>query len=295
MKSPRRPEPFDAAQDRPVEGMRIVITGAGGQLGRSLQEILTDEQILPLTHADGNVTRTQIIDQIASWQPNVVIHAASMTDVDGCERNPDAAFRANALGTRNVALACQRADAAMLYVSTDYVFDGTKDSPYTEWDTPNPINVYGASKLAGEDYVKQLLDRFWIVRTAWLYRRGHKNFVATILRLAAERDRLSIVATEVGSPTYAPDLAAAISDLIRQSLYGTYHLTNAGHCSRYEFARKIVELAGLNTIIEPTDHYPRAAQPPAYAPLRNFVGAEAGIELRSWEEGLQAYFEDSRC
>lgn len=271
---------------------RIVITGAGGQLGRSLQETLAGEQVLALTHADGDVADPGIIDRIAGWQPDVVIHTASMTDVDGCERNPDAAFRVNGLGTRNVALACQQTGAAMVYISTDYVFDGTRGSPYTEWDTPNPISVYGASKLAGERYVEQLLDRFWIVRTAWVYRRGHNNFVATILRLAAEQSRLRVVTTEVGSPTYAPDLAAAIAQLIQRPLYGIYHLTNAGYCSRYEFARKIVELAGLDTVIEPVDHYPRAARPPAFAPLRNFVGAEAGIELRHWEEALRAYFED---
>jgi dTDP-4-dehydrorhamnose reductase len=272
--------------------MRIFITGRDGQLGRSLLDILTDDQVLAVDLDDGDVTDTNIIHQIAEWRPDVVIHGAAMTSVDGCERDPDAAFRVNGLGTRNVALACQQADAAMVYISTDYVFDGAKGSPYTEWDTPNPISIYGASKLAGESYVKQLLSRFWIVRTAWLYRPGFKNFVATILRLAGEHDHISVVTTEIGSPTYAPDLAAAIDQLIRRPLYGTYHLTNAGHCSRFEFARKIVELAGLDTIVEPTDHYPRLAQPPAYAPLRNFVGAEAGIELRAWEEALQAYFKD---
>lgn len=271
---------------------RIVVTGAGGQVGRSLQKILSDQDVLPLGHADGDVTDPDIIDRIAGWQPDVVIHAAAMTDVDGCERNPDAAFRVNGLGTRNVAVACQQAGAAMVYVSTDYVFDGKSSRPYWEWDTPKPISVYGASKLAGERYVKQLLNRFWIVRTAWVYRRGHKNFVATILRLAEERGRLSVVDNEVGCPTYAPDLAAALAELIQKPLYGTYHLTNAGHCSRYEFARKIVELAGLDATVEPTDHYPRAAQPPTYSPLRNFVGAEAGIALRPWEEALADYFRE---
>ncbi len=274
----------------PVEKMRIVITGAGGQLGRSLQEVLAGQQVLPLIHADGDVSDPRIIARIAGWQPDVVIHAAAMTDVDGCERDPDAAFCVNGLGTRNVALACQQAGAAMVYISTDYVFDGTKGRPYDEWDLPNPINTYGASKLIGEDYVKQLLNRFWIVRTAWIYRQGHKNFVTTILRLAQERDRISVVTTEVGSPTYAPDLAAAIVQLIQRPLYGTYHMTNAGHCSRHEFAKKIVELAGLDTLVEPTDYYPRAAKPPAFAPLRNFVGAQAGIELRPWEEALAEYF-----
>ncbi len=270
--------------------MRIAITGADGQLGRSLQETLTEDQVWALTHQDGDVTHPDIIERIAGWEPDVVIQAAAMTDVDGCERNPDAAFRVNALGTRNVALACQHAGAAMLYVSTDYVFDGTKGEPYNEWDTPNPLSVYGASKLAGERYVEQLLDQFWIVRTAWVFRAGHQNFVATILRLAEERERLQVVDNEVGCPTYAPDLAEAIERLIRQPLYGTYHLTNAGHCSRYEFAQKIVELASLDATIEPTDYYPRAAQPPAYAPLRNFVGAEAGIELRPWQDALADYF-----
>lgn len=278
MKTPRRPEL--------VEGLRIFITGRDGQLGRSLLDILTDDQVLAVDIDDGDVTNPESIDQIAEWQPDVVIHAAALTNVDGCERDPDAAFRVNGLGTRNVALGCQQAGAAMLYISTDYVFDGAKGSPYTEWDDPNPISMYGASKLAGESYVKQLLNRFWIVRTAWVYREGYKNFVMTILRLAQERDRLSVVTNEVGCPTYAPDLAAALDRLIRRPLYGTYHLTNAGHCSRYELAKKIVELAGLDTVVEPADHYPRIAQPPAFAPLRNFVGAEAGIELRPWEEAL---------
>lgn len=266
--------------------LRIVITGAGGQLGRSLQEVLLRDEVWPLSHADGDVTDVRIIDRITGWHPDVVIHTAAMTDVDGCERNPDTALRVNALGTRNVALACQQAGAAMVYISTDYVFDGTQDRPYMEWDMPHPISVYGASKLAGERYVEQLLNRFWIVRTAWVYRQGHQNFVTKILKLAAQHDRLSVVTNEVGSPTYAPDLAAAIAQLIRRPLYGVYHLTNAGHCSRYEFAQRIVELAGLDTIVEPVDHYPRAARPPAYAPLRNFVGAEIGIELRPWEEAL---------
>jgi dTDP-4-dehydrorhamnose reductase len=266
--------------------MRIVITGADGQLGQSLQHVLDTESVLPLQRAMGDVTDTRTITVIADWQPDVVIHAAAMTDVDGCEQDAEAAFRVNGIGTRNVALACQRAGAAMLYISTDFVFDGTKGAPYSEWDATNPVSAYGASKLAGEIYVQHLLNRFWIVRTAWVYRRGHRNFVTTMLRLARERERLQVVTTEVGSPTYAPDLAAAVARLVRLPLYGTFHLTNAGHCSRYELAAKIIELTGLPAVIEPTDHYPRAARPPAFAPLRNIVGAEAGIQLRPWEDAL---------
>ncbi len=266
---------------------RIVITGAHGQLGRSLCQLFDPQYTLALTHQDGDVTNPTVIDRIAGWRPTVVIHTAAMTHVDACEQDPDSAFRVNALGTRNIALACQRAGAAMVYISTDYVFDGTKDAPYTEWDTPNPINVYGASKLAGEHFVQHLLQQYWIVRTAWVFCEGHKNFVTTILRLAREHGHLRVVTTEVGCPTYAPDLAQAIRALIQHPLYGTYHLTNAGYCSRFEFARTIVALAGLDVDVEALDHYPRAARPPAFAPLRNFVGAEIGITLRSWEAALE--------
>lgn len=269
--------------------MRIAITGADGQLGQSLQAILGAEPVLALTRATGDVTDPRTIEVIADWQPDTVVHAAAMTNVDGCERDPEAAFRVNGIGTRNVALACQQAGAAMLYVSTDYVFDGTKGAPYWEWDATNPISVYGASKLAGETYVHHLLNRFWIVRTAWVYCRGHGNFVTKMLRLAQERQRLQVVTTEVGSPTYAPDLAAAIARLLHLPLYGTYHLTNAGHCSRYELASKLIELAGLPAVVEPVNHYPRAARPPAFAPLCNIVGAEAGIRLRGWEDALAAF------
>ena len=278
-----------------TERLRILITGANGQLGRSLQEVLTTEELLPLSHADADVTDPTIIEHIAAWQPDVVIHAAAMTDVDGCERNPEAAYRVNALGTRNVAVACQQANAAMVYISTDYVFDGTKGDAYWEFDVPNPLSVYGASKLAGEQIVQQLLSRFWIVRTAWLYRPGHRNFVTTILRLAQQRAELQVVETEVGSPTYAPDLATAIAQLIRRPLYGVYHLVNRGRCSRFEFARRIVELARLPTRVVPVERFPRPAQRPAYAPLRNFAGTQIGIELRHWEAALRECLADVRC
>ncbi|MGB9301319.1 MAG: dTDP-4-dehydrorhamnose reductase, partial [Anaerolineae bacterium] len=212
--------------------MRIVITGALGQLGRSLQEVLQGHELLLLDLPEHDVTDPGIISAIGSYQPDVVIHAAAMTDVDGCELDPDSAYRINALGTRNVADACQTCHAALLYVSTDYVFDGTKGEPYLEFDDPNPLSVYGRSKLAGEVLVRDLLTRYYIVRTAWLYGPGGRNFVTKILGLAAHREDLSVVTTEVGSPTYAPDLAEAIARLIEHPLYGTYHLVNEGSCSR---------------------------------------------------------------
>lgn len=273
--------------------MRIAITGAKGQLGTSLEKALTGEEVLLMDLPDHDITRVDVIPLIAKFAPHIVIHAAAMTDVDGCELDPDAAFRVNALGTQNVALACQRCGAAMVYISTDYVFDGAKGEVYWEFDEPNPISVYGQSKLAGERTVQALMQRFYIVRTAWLYARGGNNFVTKILHLAQERDELAVVTAEVGSPTYAPDLAAAIVQLIEHPLYGVYHLANEGSCSRYEFARKVLDYAGLADYpLRPIESYPRPAQPPAYAPLRNFAAAtQLGIVLRPWEEALWAYFE----
>jgi len=275
--------------------MRIVITGHKGQLGKSLQEGLKGETLFGLDLPQHDVTDRQAVAQaMADFAPQVVIHAAAMTNVDGCERDPDGAYRINGLGTQNVALACQRCGAAMVYVSTNEVFDGTKGEPYLEFDQTNPINAYGRSKLAGEFFTRTLLNRFYIVRTAWLYAQGGNNFVTKMIQLADERGELRVVADEISSPTYASDLAEAIAKLIRTDHYGVYHFTNEGVCSRYDFAVKILELAGRGHIpVHPitSDQYARASIPPLYAPIRNFCAAIAlGITLSPWEEALQAYF-----
>ena len=275
--------------------MRIVITGHKGQLGRALQEALKGDTLFGLDLPEHDITDKQTIAQaITGFAPQVVIHAAAMTNVDGCERDPDTAYRINGLGTQNVALACQKCGTAMVYVSTNEVFDGAKDKPYLEFDQPHPINAYGRSKLAGEFFTQALLNRFYIVRTAWLYARGGNNFVTKIIRAADERGELRVVTDEVSSPTYAPDLAEAIAKLIRTEHYGIYHFTNEGICSRYDFAVKILELSGRGHVpIHPitSDQYTRASTPPPYSPIRNFCGATAlGIKLRPWEEALEAYF-----
>lgn len=275
--------------------MRIAITGHKGQLGRALQEVLRGETLFGIDLPQHDITDYQAITQaIADFDPQVVIHTAAMTNVDGCERDPDAAYRINGLGTQNVALACQRCGAAMVCVSTNEVFDGTKGEPYLEFDPPHAINAYGRSKLAGEFVTQALLNRFYIVRTAWLYARGGNNFVTKIVRAADERGELQVVTDEVSSPTYAPDLAEAIAKLIRTDHYGIYHFTNQGVCSRYDFAVKILELAELGHVpIHPitSDQYARASAPPLYAPIRNFCAATAlGISLRPWEEALEEYF-----
>jgi dTDP-4-dehydrorhamnose reductase len=274
--------------------MRIVVTGAEGQLGRGLQRVLRGNDLLLVDLPEYDVTEPSVAETIAEFRPDLVVHAAAMTDVDGCERDPDSAFKVNEVGTGNVAEACRLCDAALLYVSTDYVFDGTKGEPYLESDEPNPICVYGSSKLAGELVVRDVLTRYYIVRTAWLYGPGGRNFVTKILELAAHRDELSVVTTEVGSPTYAPDLAAAIARLIEHPVYGIYHLVNEGSCSRFEFAGRILELAGKNDFrLHPIQSYERLARVPANATLANFRAAsQLGIRLRRWEEALRSYFDD---
>jgi dTDP-4-dehydrorhamnose reductase len=240
-----------------------------------------------------DVTSEETISFLVRWAPDLVIHAAAMTDVDGCERDPEAAFKVNGQGTRNAALACQRCNAIMVYISTDYVFDGTKDEPYLESDEPHPINFYGASKLEGERHVQELLKGYYIVRTAWLYGPGGRNFVEKVLQLAEERPELHYVITEIGSPTYTRDLAEGIACLVRCPQYGIYHLTNEGSCSRYEFAREILDLGGKGDFpLYPAESYPRPAKPPPHAILANVRAAKLGIRLRPWQEALVAYFQE---
>jgi len=207
--------------------MRIVVTGSRGQLGSELHQALgTDHEVISLDRPVDDVTSLRIIAAVEECQPDVVIHCAAMTNVDGCTRDPTAAYLVNALGTRNVALGCQRAGAEMAYISTNEVFDGTKLS-YLEFDEPNPINTYGKSKLAGERFVLSLLNRFYIIRTSWLFGRGN-NFVRKIISLADAQGELKVVTDEVSSPTYARDLACAIGRLLKQHVYGVYHRFSAG-------------------------------------------------------------------
>jgi dTDP-4-dehydrorhamnose reductase len=273
--------------------MRIVITGHKGQLGTALQRALEGEEIFGLDLPEHDITDPKpIVETVTGIQPEVVIHAAAMTNVDGCERDPDLAFRVNTLGSQNVALACAHAGAAMVHVSTNDLFDGRLGRAYYEWDSPTPQSVYAHSKAAAEFHVRTLLNRFYIVRTAWLYARGGQNFVTKIISAADRLGALKVVTDEVSSPTYAPDLAGAISQLIHTEHFGIFHFTNSGICSRYDWACKILELTGRSEIpVEPitTEYWQRAAPPPLYAPIRNFTGAALGITLRPWQEALEDY------
>lgn len=271
--------------------MRVLITGHKGQLGRALQARWPSAVGVDLPEVD--ITEAGAIDSIvAEHRPDLIMHCAAMTDVDGAARDPQAAYRANGLGTQNVALAAARSGAALAYVSTNEVFDGTKGAPYLEFDTPNPLNPYAASKRAGEWFVSNLTRQFFILRTSWLTGRGGRNFVHRIQQLADERGQLSVVTDEVANPTFVDDLADAIVQVVSTRRYGIYHLTNAGYCSRYDYARKILELSGRGHIpVQPITlaDYARPSTPPKFTPLANFAAAALGVSLRPWEEALAEF------
>lgn len=277
--------------------MKILITGAAGMLGTDLQKALGPQHELIPTDVIGDVrfldvTDTQqVFGAVDECRPDLVVHAAAYTDVDGCERGPDKAFYVNALGTWNVAAACWQSNSALVYISTDFVFDGEKGEPYTEYDRPNPLGHYGASKLAGEEHVRTLCACHYIVRTAWLYGEHGKSFPSAILNAAREKKELKVVADQVGSPTLTADLATVIRDLIESPLYGTYHVTNKGSCSWHDFAKRILQLAGINDVeVKPirAEEWPSPTKRPKYSVLRHYALELQGKDnVRSWEEALE--------
>ncbi len=234
-----------------------------------------------------------VMQSVEAGKPNVLIHAAAFTAVDECERQPELAFRVNADGTRHIAAACHRWHIPLLYVSTDYVFNGGKPEPYLESDQPEPLNVYGRSKLAGEQSVKELVERFWIVRTSWLFGPLGKNFVSAILAQARAGNPLRVVNDQVGSPTYTMDLAAKLEEIVQRAAPGIYHVTNQGHCSWFEFARQILAVAGLQHIPVapiPTSGSDRPARRPLNSRLANERLETFGLGLLPcWQDALRRY------
>lgn len=274
--------------------MRILITGAKGQLGRVLVDKLSPLHQLIETDIDTlDVSNLDAVLQFAqSTQPQVVIHAAALTNVDHCAENPDEALRINGYGTRNIVLMCQQFDIPMMYVSTNEVFDGTNPGVYLEYDTTTAINPYGYSKLVGERIVRDLLPKHYIVRTSWLFGHGGRNFIHAILDRARANKPLRVVVNEVSTPTYANDLADAIIELLFTARYGIYHLVNEGRASRYDFARYVLDIVGYgDTPIERISsyEYPRASTPPEYAVLRNYAAALDGVLLRPWQASVKAF------
>ncbi len=274
--------------------MRVALVGGRGQLGRVLERVLgADHEIVILDLPECDITQSEGIDGIIATRPDLVLHVAAMTDVEACARDPLAAYRANALGTQNVALACQRADVPILYISTNEVFDGRKQGPYLEWDERHAINPYGASKLAGERMIETLVRRFYIVRIAWLFSPGGNNFPKKIITAAKQNGALRVVTDETANPTYAPDLAHAVGRLIETGHYGVYHLANEGTASRYDYTARILRLAGLGDVplipISLAD-YERVSTPPRNGTLANVAAATLlGIRLRPWQEALDDY------
>lgn len=274
-----------------------MITGGKGQLGRELERVLLNSgkyEVISLGYEELDVTKPDSVQQlILANMPEVIIHAAANTSVDGCESDMDSAFLVNALGSRNVAVAAAKIKAKLVYISTDYVFNGKAGRPYTEFDLPDPINVYGKSKLAGERYVAGLSEKYFIVRTSWLYGRCGRNFVKTVLDIAGEKSEVAVVDDQLGSPTCAKDLACFIAELMQTELYGTYHASNTGSCSWFDLARTVFEMAGLNQIkVRPitTQELNRPAARPAYSVLDNYCIRLEGLpDFRPWEDALQEF------
>jgi dTDP-4-dehydrorhamnose reductase len=276
--------------------MKIALTGAGGMLGRDVQKVFSDAEITPLTSHTLDITvLNDVMRKIREVRPDYLIHAAAFTDVDRCEAEPERAYLVNGLGARNVAMACEETGCPVVYLSTDYVFDGSKTGPYDEWDETNPVNRYGLSKLMGERYIASLTNRFYIVRTSWLFGRSGKNFVETILRLLSERDGIEVVNDQMGCPTFTLDLAAKLREVMGRG-YGIYHITNTGSCSWYDFAVTIASKRGIKKRITPvsSERFKRPAKRPANSVLGNTMLRLEGIgTLRHWEEALDAYLGDS--
>ncbi len=297
--------------------MKILITGSSGMLGRALCQEFSDKyEIVGLDIVEFKVQgsklkgfiecditditdREKTIANIVSAKPNIVIHTAAYTDVDGCEENPEKAHRINALGTETVALACRKCGAFLYYISTDFVFYGEKESAYVEKDLPNSVNIYGKSKLDGEKFVQSILKKIVIVRSSWLFGKGGRNFVDTLLNKAKSEKRIEVVNDQFGSPTYTRDLTQAINRLIgsTEHLSSIYHITNSGSCSWYEFAKEILKVKGVKgVVLEPatSEEVNRPARRPKMSILENQRYQElTGEKLRPWQDALGEYLQEA--
>lgn len=273
--------------------MKILITGAYGMLGSDLREVLKNHELIVTGSKDLDITNEEnVIDFIDENSPEVVINAAAYTAVDDCETNYDEAYAVNAIGPKNLAIACKKQDVPLVHISTDYVFDGSKTTPLLENDALGPQSAYGKTKLEGEKFIQEYTDKYFILRTAWLYGIHGNNFVQTMLSLAENHDEITVVDDQIGSPTYSLDLAVSIANLLNSDKYGIYHLTNEGECSWYEFSKRIFELSDVDVKVLPvtTEEFPRPAPRPHYSVLSNQKWIKAGFPpMRKYEEALSDY------
>jgi len=275
--------------------VKVLITGAAGQLGRALAPALAEHEVVALGSRELDVGDLEAVrGALQRLCPELVANCAAWNDVDGAESEPQAAFRTNAVGPRNLALATRELGAALLHVSSDYVFDGRAGRPYCEFDAPNPLSVYGRSKLAGEEQVRTFNPRHYVVRSAWLYAAWGRNFALTMRERAAGGD-VRVVADQFGSPTYVPFLARALAELVETEAWGTYHLAAGGQASWFELCRALFEALGLEAGVHPvaTEAFPRPAPRPRFAPLATVQSPR--ILLPPWEEGVRAFARDVKA
>ncbi len=287
--------------------MKVVVIGASGQLGTELVWANSEKfgyEMIPLYHKDIEITdfysSYKVLKEIS---PDVVINTAAFVRVDDCEDLKDDAFKVNAVGPRNLAVISGEVGFRLVHISTDYVFDGTKDrrsGGYTEFDVPNPINVYGESKLAGENLVRDLADKYYIVRTSWLYGAGGSkakggNFVTKMLELSKSHSELKVVNDQIGTPTNSYHLAVQILELVKHPFFGIYHATCEGMASWYDFAVEIFKIAGVNVKVIPVDssEFPTRARRPAFSVLENYMLKLHNLNLMpDWKDALKDYLKN---
>jgi dTDP-4-dehydrorhamnose reductase len=277
--------------------MRVTIFGATGLLGKALMSEWTGDEVTGLASSDGDIRdEKRVFELVGQSRPDWIVLAAAYTDVDGCETNRELAFDVNCAGAVNAARAARQHNSRLLFLSTDYVFDGTKTAPYNTSDPRLPQSVYGQSKAEAELQISQVLPDCCILRTSWLFGAGGKCFPDTILKLASTRPKLEVVSDQRGSPTYVKDLAGAIAQLCRKDAKGIVHATNAGECSWYEFAREIIERSGLqtNVVESSSDKLVRPAKRPKYSVLSAERLHTYGITMPDWRDALQRYLAAER-
>ena len=278
--------------------MRVLVTGADGQLGYDVVNKLKKLDIdhIGVEKKDFDLTnKKETIDFIFGYEPDVIVHCAAYTDVDQAELERELCYKVNVEGTKYVAEVAKKSNAKILYISTDYVFDGQGKEPFEVTDKPNPINYYGETKYQGEQEVQNLLDKYFIVRTSWVFGEHGNNFVKTMLKLGKERDELSVVADQYGSPTYTGDLADLIVEMIKTVKYGIYHATNEGFCSWYNFAESIFEKSGIDMKVNPisSDDYPTKAKRPLNSRLSKENSDKSGIDrMPHWEDAITRFIEE---
>lgn len=276
---------------------KIIVTGCNGQLGRAINKEFANDSQIELVNTDVeelDITNIEaVMEFVGGVKPYAIINCAAHTGVDACETDADNAYRINAIGPRNLSIAAARVDAKMIHISTDYVFEGNGIKPYTEFSPVNPQGMYGATKLAGENFVKEFAKKYFIIRTAWLYGDG-KNFVKTMLRLAETNDTIKVVGDQYGTPTSTKELAKMIACLLPTENYGLFHGTCEGFCSWADFAKEIFRLSGKTTKVEAitTAEYPTPALRPAYSVLDNYMlKLTTDFSFVSWEDAIKEYLE----